>query len=411
MPSRRYFVKSMATLVPASVAIACQKDAEETAAPLLKADRAGRDYFEELGIQSFINAAAPYSSLGGSQMWPEVIDALSYAAVRRARMKDLHDAVGQKIAALTGSEAAMVTAGAASAMTLGAAACMTGTNKEFIHNLPETKGMPNEVILQESHRYVYEHAIRSSGARLVEAHDAGGIAKAINPKTAMMLYYYGREKDGKVKAEEFVAIGKKFDIPTFCDGATTVPPVTNIHKLVNLGFDLICFSGGKGLKGPYSAGLLLGRPDLIKAARLNGSPHDDTIGRGMKVSKEELLGMLVALEVSLAYDTAQDWEMKKRRIQLISDRATTIPGVQAEIFIPEIQGHQPHLRLTWEESKVNITREEAVKQLREGEPSIEVCSFVLTKGEFELSAWMLEPGEAELVADRIHAVLSQALHQ
>jgi len=401
----------MATLVPASVAIPSQRGHKIESILSHLPDKAGWDYFKELGIKSFINAAAPYSSLGGSQMWPEVIEALNYASVRRARMKELHDAVGEKIASLTGSEAAMVTAGAASAMTLGAAACMTGTNKEFISLLPTTKGLPDEVIIQESHHYVYEHAIRSSGARLIGVEDTKGIKKAISPKTAMMLFYFGREKEGSVKAEEFVSIGKKHKVPTFCDGATTVPPVTNIHKLVRLGFDLVCFSGGKGLRGPFSAGLLLGRSDLIKAARLNSSPHDDTIGRGMKVSKEELLGMLVALEVSMAYDTSKDWERKKRWIKLIADRAATIPGVKAEIFIPEISGHQPHLRLTWDESKLRITRAEAVKQLREGEPSIEVCSFVLTKGEFELSAWMLEPGEAEVIADRIHAVLHQALQR
>ncbi len=408
MPSRRTFVKSIATLVPASVALPSKRGYKiETILSHLE-DKSGRDYFAELGIKSFINAAAPYSSLGGSQMWPEVIAAMNYVSVRRARMKELHDAVGKKIASLTGSEAAMVTAGAASAMTLGTAGCMTGANKEYIGLLPTTKGMPNEVILQESHRYVYEHAIRSSGAHLVGVKERADITKAINPKTAMMLFYYGREKEGHVKAEEFIALGKKFKVPTFCDGATTVPPVTNIRKLVNLGFDLVCFSGGKGLRGPYSAGLLLGRKDLIKAARLNGSPHDDTIGRGMKVSKEELLGMLVALEVSMAYDSANDWKRKNRWIKHIADRAVTIPGVQAEIFVPEISGHQPHLRLGWDESKVRITRAEAVKQLRESDPSIEVCSFVLTKGKFELSAWMLEPGEAEIVADRIHAVLHQA---
>lgn len=408
MANRRTFIKAMASLVPASVLHPTQKGYINESMNSHQTKNAGRDYFKELGIKSFINAAAPYSSLGGSQMWTEVIEALNYAAARRARMKELHDAVGARIASLTGSEAAMVTAGAASAMTLGAAACMTGTNRDLIRLLPTTKGMPDEVIIQESHRYVYEHAIRSSGASLVTVKDARGITNALSPKTAMMHFYYGREKEGTVRAEEFVSIGKKHGVPTFCDGATTVPPATNIHKLVNLGFDLTCFSGGKGLRGPYSAGLLLGRRDLIEAARLNGSPHDDTIGRGMKVSKEELLGMMVALEVSMAHDSAQDWEKKRSWIKHIADRAETIPGVKAETFIPEISGHQPHLRLNWDESKVKITRAEAVKQLREGEPSIEVCSFVLTKGEFELSAWMLEPGEAELVANRIHAVLQHA---
>jgi uncharacterized pyridoxal phosphate-dependent enzyme len=411
MPSRRTFIKVMTAFVPSSVAFPSQRGQPIYKALVHQTGEARRDYFRELGIKSFINAAAPYSSLGGSQMWPEVVEALIYASARRARMKELHDAVGEKIASLTGSEAAMVTAGAASAMTLGTAACMTGANKKSIRLLPTTKGMPDEVIIQESHRYVYEHAIRSSGASLVTVKDAKEITRAIRPETAMMHFYYGREKEGTVKAEEFVSIGKKHGVPTFCDGATTVPPATSIHKLVKLGFDLVCFSGGKGLKGPYSAGLLLGRRDLIEAARLNGSPHDDTIGRGMKVSKEELLGMLVAVEVSMTHDSSQDWERKKEWIKQIAHRAETIPGVKAEMFTPEISGHQPHLRLKWDESKVRITREEAVRKLREGEPSIEVCSFVLTKGEFELSAWMLEPGEPEIIADRIHSVLHHALQQ
>jgi len=396
----------MAGIVPAG--ILTQIKSTNYSSPLFNR-YSNRDYFKELGITSFINAAAPYSSLSGSQMWPEVIEAMNYAMIKRARMKQLHDAIGKKIASLAGSEAAMVSAGAASAMTLGTAACMTGTSKELIHRLPDPEGMKNEVIIQKSHRYVYEHAIRNCGARLVEVDTANDFKRTVNKNTAMMMFYYGREDKSTIKAKEFVSLGKEYGIPTFCDGATTIPPVENIFKLVNLGFELVCFSGGKGLRGPYSAGLLLGRKNLIEAARLNGSPNDDCIGRGMKVSKEELLGILVALEKSIKFDNKADLKKKQEWVKLIAGEVSSIPGVKTEFFTPKGDGHQPHLRLIWDQSRVKITPKEAVKQLREGKPSIEVCSFFLTNGRFELSAWMLKPGEAELVASRISEVLRMSL--
>ncbi|UCE42877.1 MAG: selenocysteine synthase [Candidatus Aminicenantes bacterium] len=364
------------------------------------------DYFSELGIKSFINAAAPYSSLGGAQMWPEVIQAMNYASTRRARMKELHDVIGKRIASLIGCDAAMVSAGATSAMTLGTAACMTGRNEDFIHRLPDTKGMRDEVIIQKSHRYSYEHAVRNCGAKIVEVETGNDVKKALTKKTAMMLFYYGREPEGQIKAEEFVAIGGRHKIPTFCDGATTVPPVENMFKLVKYGFDLICFSGGKGLRGPYSAGLLLGRKDLIEAARLNASPNDDTIGRGMKVSKEEILGMMVAVEVSLKHDYKAEWQKKKKWLKLIADEATSIPAIKAEIFMPEVAEHHPHLRLKWDESTIKLSPSDVVRQLREGNPSIEVCSFSLTGGKFELSPWEMQPGEAEKIGRRLREIFT-----
>ena len=249
----------------------------------------GKDYFEVLGVKSFINAGLPYSTLSGSQMWPEVIDAMHYGMMHRAKYKDLHDAVGRRIAMLIGCESAMVSAGASSAMTLGTAACMTRGEEDLIRQLPDTRSMRHEVIIQKAHRYTYEQAIRAAGATLVEVETAEDLNRAINDRTGMMLFYYGRDSKGKIKVKEFITIGKKRNIPVFLDGATTVPPAENLKKIMKLGCDLACFSGGKGLQGPFSAGLLLGRKDLIEAARLNASPNDGTIGRGMKVSKEELL--------------------------------------------------------------------------------------------------------------------------
>lgn len=406
MTDRRSFLRSMAWLIPGGMFYPLEKG-YGIEHPIPKQEEiTGKDYFGELGIRPFINAAAPYSSLGGAQMWPEVIQAMNYASTRRARMKELHDVIGIRIASMIGSDAAMVSAGATSAMTLGTAACMTGENEDFIRRLPDTKGMRDEVIIQKSHRYSYEHAVRNCGAKIVEVETGKDVKKAVNKKTAMMLFYYGRELEGQIKAEEFVAVGRKYNIPTFCDGATTVPPVENIFKLIKYGFDLICFSGGKGLRGPYSAGLLLGRKELIEAARLNASPNDDTIGRGMKVSKEEILGMMVAVEVSLKHDYEAEWQKKKKWIKLIADEATSIPGIKAEIFVPEVAEHNPHLRLQWDESTVNVSPSEVVQQLREGYPSIEVSSFSLTGGKFELSAWEMQPGEAKRIGRRLREIFT-----
>jgi len=406
MTDRRTFIKGMAGLLPIG-ALSQVHEAHGIEHFIQSSRRAvERDYFKELGVKSFINAAAPYSSLSGAQMWPEVIEAMDYGMRNKAKMKELHDAVGKRIASLCGSEAAMVSAGATSAMTLGTAACMTGSNQDLIRLLPDTTGMKNEVIIQKGHRYSYEHAIRNCGAKMVEVETVEDLKKAINRNTVMMLFYYAREDRAKIRAKEFVSLGNKYNIPTFCDGATTIPPVDPIYKMVKLGFDLICFSGGKGLRGPYSAGLLLGRKDQIEAARLNGAPNDDTIGRGMKVSKEEILGMMVALETSIESDFKMDVKKGRKWVEYIGQRVGSLPGVETELFTPKSEGHQPHLRVVWDESKIKISPAEAKKQLREGDPSIEICALSLTGGRFELSAWMMEEGEAEIVAERIQEILN-----
>jgi D-glucosaminate-6-phosphate ammonia-lyase len=385
-----------------------KEDADRCHGSSAKASRAerGRDYFKELGIKSFINAAAPYSSLSGAQMWPQVIEAMTYAVKRRARWKELQDEVGKRIAAMVGCEAAMVTAGAASALTLGTAACITGANAARIRRLPETERLKNEVIIQKAHRYDYGHAVRNCGVRFVEVETSDQCDEAVNSRTAMMLFNYLKEPEGKIRAAEFAAIGRQRRVPALVDAAVSAPPVENLSKLLNLGFDLAAFSGGKGLRGPYSAGLLLGRRDLIEAARLNSSPNDDTIGRGMKVSKEELLGMMVAVEVSLGHDFEKEQELKRRWLEEIAAQVASIPGLKTELYVHALEGNQLHLRLTWDKSVVKMSPAGAVRALKDGEPSIEVCLLRLTGGKFELTAWMMEKGEAQMVAKRLKEVFS-----
>jgi L-seryl-tRNA(Ser) seleniumtransferase len=365
-----------------------------------------RDYFKELGVKPFINAAGTYTTLTASLMPPEVVDAWEYASRQYVRLLDLQEAVGRRLAELLGCEAALVTSGAAGALTVGTAACITGTDQKLIRQLPDTTGMKNEVIVQKSHRYGYDHAVRNCGIRFVEVETAEELERAITPRTAMMLFFNANDPLGKIHAEEFVALGKKHNIPTFNDAAADTPPVGNLMKYTKMGFDLVTFSGGKGLRGPQSAGLLLGRKDLIEAAKLNSSPYSDSIGRGQKVNKEEILAMLVAVESYLKRDHEADWKEWERRVKVITDSVGKLPSVQAETYVPEIANHVPHLRLRWDPAVIRISVPEVVRQLREGDPSIEVVPS--SKEDLQIGVWMLQPGEAQIVARRIREILKSA---
>jgi len=367
-----------------------------------------RDYFKELGVRPFINAAGTYTTLTASLMPTEVVKAIEYASKQFVPLIELHNAVGEKIASLIGCEAAMVSAGAASALTLGTAACMTGKSQEFIRRLPDTTGMKTEVIIQKSHRYGYDHAVRNCGIKFVEVEGRDELEKAVNDNTVMMLYFNAAEPKGQIKAQEFVELGKKHKIPTFNDAAADVPPLDNFAKYTKMGFDLVTFSGGKGIRGPQSAGLLLGSKDLIEAARLNASPYSDSIGRGMKVNKEELLAMMVAVELFVKKDHAAEWKEYEKRVRIVGDSISGLASIQTETFVPEISNAVPHLRITWDQSAIKIAPRDVVKKLKEGEPSIELRPGP-KEGSIEVAVWMLQPGEAQIVAKRIREILKEAV--
>jgi D-glucosaminate-6-phosphate ammonia-lyase len=367
---------------------------------------APRDFFKELGVRGFINAAEPFTALTGSLMPREVREAWDYAAPKYVRLDQLQDAVGRRIASLIGCEAAMVTSGAASALTLGTAACMTGSDREKIRRLPDTTGMKTEVIIQKSHRYGYDHAVRNCGIRYIEVESREDLERAINERTVMMHFFNTNDPAGKIKLAEFAAIGKSHGIPTFNDIAADVPPVENLSKSIKLGYDLVAVSGGKGLRGPQSCGLLYGRADLIRAARLNGPPNSDSIGRGMKVNKEEILGMMVALEMYLKRDHEADWREWETRVKQIGDSVSSIKAVRSEMFVPEIHYRVPHVRIKWDQTSIRLTVQDVIRRLREGEPSIEVRPN--TSEGLEIGVWLLGPGETEVVARRVRQVLTSA---
>lgn len=397
MTNRRSFLQCLST-VPVLGGLF---GAEAAAARGLK-----RDLLKELGVRPFINAAGTYTTMTGSLMLPEVMGAINYGSQHYVFLDELHDAVGKRLAELIGGEAAMVTAGAASALTLGTAGVLTGNNRGFVEQLPDLTGMKTEVIIQKRHHFPYEHAIRNCGIRFVDVETREDLERAINQKTAMLFFLNYANNHGQIKDAEFVELGKKHGIPTFNDCAADVHPVGNLSKWVKLGFDLVCFSGGKGLFGPQSSGLLIGRKDLIAAARMNDSPASNTIGRGMKVNKEELLAMLAAVELYLKRDHQADWREWEKRVKLIQDYVTAVRGVKAEVYVPPVANHVPHLRIEWDQSALKITPAEAARRLREGQPSIEVVPGA--RENLSVGVWMLQPGEDKIVARRLREVLKAA---
>ncbi len=400
MNSRRKALKSLITL-PLAGGIVSSNEllANENQIVI---DSLKKDYFKELGIRTFINAAGTYTSMTGSLMPKEVIDAISYGSLEYVNLDELQDKVGERIAQLLNCEYATVSSGCFGAMSIAMAGVMSGKDPKKIKQLPDVNGLKHEVILQESHSIGYSQALTNVGAKLVKVKTSEDLEKAINEKTAMLWFLNANTDNGEIKWEEFISLGKKHNIPTFIDCAADVPPVENLFKFTRMGFDMVAFSGGKGLRGPQSAGLLLGRRNYIEAARLHTPPRGETIGRGMKVNKEEVLGMLAALELYLARDHKAEWEMWEKQINLISDSAKSIDGVQTIIHVPPHANHVPSLKISWDENKVKISPNEVREKLRNGTPSIETVG---NKNEIGITTWMMVPGQEKIVAKKIQKIL------
>jgi L-seryl-tRNA(Ser) seleniumtransferase len=405
MPNRRNFLQAMSSIPFIGGFFATEAAAVKTNP---------RDYFKELGVRPFINAAGTYTTLTASLMHAEVVEAINYASKTFVPLNDLQEAAGKRIAELIGCEAAMVTSGAAAALTVGTAACVAGKNPDWIKRIPDLSGtsMKSEVIIQKSHRYGYDHAVRNCGIKMIEVETADELERSVSEKTAMMLFFNDADPKGKIKLAEFVALGRKHKVPTFNDAAADVPPTENLSKYTKAGFDLVTFSGGKGIRGPQSCGLLLGRKDLIEAARLNCSPNSDSIGRGMKVNKEEILGMMVAVEQYLKRDAAAEWKEWERRAKVVTDSVASVKAITPEIYVPPIANHVPTVRLKWEKAVLKLVADDVRKQLREGKPCIEITPgsspAEAATQEMSIGIWQLQPGEVEIVAKRLREVFNGA---
>lgn len=396
---RREILKAI-TIAPLAGSIPFATFASEAAAP------AKRDLIRELGIRTFINASGYYTSLSGSLMQDEVLETINLAAKQFCTLDEVQDKVGERIATLLHAEAATVTSGAFSALMLGMSGILSGKDTKKVAMIPrlEGSGMKSEVIVQKTHDDGYSHALVNCGVKLVRVETAQEAEAAINEKTALMYFINYQAELGKIQHAEWLAIAKRHSIPTMIDMAADVPPRENLWKFHDMGFDLVTVSGGKIMRGPQSAGILSGKKDFIAAARLNAPPRGNNMGRGMKVNKEEILGMYIALEKFLSQDEAKEWKVLEDRIAVISAAARSVPNVKAELIPLPAINRVPTLNISWDPAKIKLTNLALV--LRNGSPSIEVMNG--PKGTINVAAHMLKPEEVKIVASRIKEELIKA---
>jgi uncharacterized pyridoxal phosphate-dependent enzyme len=376
---------------------------EPTRAPEPKITGFGEtgNVYEELGVTTVINGQGTMTMLGGSLPRPEVEAVMALGGKHFCSIPELEVAAGKRIAQmlkLPEGYTALVTSGAAAAMQSGLAGILTGDNEQFIQQLPDLTGMKSEVIIQKSHRNGFDHQLRATGVKLVEIETRDELRKAVNPKTAMMHFSNFANAAGQIKVDEWVKLAKEYKIPAFNDAAADTPPVSHLWDYANMGYDLIAFSGGKAIRGPQCAGLLIGRKDLVGYALLNNSPHEDTLGRSQKVGKEEIVGMVKALELYLKDDhdgLNKEWW---RRLDAISSEITRVAGVSTAFSMPDIANHVPHMEIHWDPRRISLTPQEASKLLREAKPSI-----VLGRNQTGLgmNSFQLQPGEDKIIAERL----------
>jgi uncharacterized pyridoxal phosphate-dependent enzyme len=364
--------------------------------------------YDELGVTTVINCQGTMTMLGGSVLRPELEAVMAMAGRHFVNIPELEVAAGKRIAEmlkLPEGYGALVTSGAAAAIQSGLAGILTGDNEKLIQQLPDLTGMKSEVIIQKTHRNPFDHQLRSTGIKLIEVETRDELRQAVNDRTAMMHFSNFANAAGQIKVDEWVKLAKQYNVPCMNDAAADTPPVSHLWDYTNMGYDLVTFSGGKAMRGPQCAGLLVGRTDLVAYALLNNSPHEDTLGRSQKVGKEEIIGMVKALELYLKEDhdaLAREWQDSLDRI---SRELTKVPGVSTSFFVPDIANHVPHMQITWD-SRVSVEPKQVSKLLRgskpvivigggEGKPGLSMCSF------------MLQPGEDKIVAERLAHILKE----
>jgi uncharacterized pyridoxal phosphate-dependent enzyme len=367
------------------------------------------DIYDEIGVRKVINGIATVTILGGSIMPLEVVQAMVEASRHFVNIDELQKKAGEKIAEWTKNESAFICCGAAAGLVLSTAACITGTDPGKCSKLPFTEGMKNEVIIHKMNRSGYDFAIRQVGVKVVEIGTESGTSSedmenAINDKTAAIFYFYNATRmDGLVPLEKGIEIAKRKGIPLAVDAAAQIPPVENLWRFTHMGVDLVIFSGGKGLRGPQSSGLILGRKDLIEACALNANPRC-FIGRPMKVGKEEIVGLLIAVKCYLNLDHKKLMQTYEDQVQYAIDEFSNVPNVSARRDFPSEAGQpMPRAELIFDEKALGITRDTIFAQLKNGNPSIELAGAGAS-GLF-INPQTLELGQEKIIVCRIKEIL------
>ena len=371
------------------------------------------DIYQSIGVHPVINCRGTLTVISGSLELPEVRAAVDNGGLHHVALDELMEAVAGRLAEITGAEWALVSAGCAAGIAHTTAACVTGGNPDLHVRIPDLTGFAkDEVVIPKASRNEYDQAIRSVGVRIIEVGDAAEYEAALGPKVAMVYIMSGnRMENGPLSYDAVYSIAKKKNIPVFTDAAAEMLTVPNVY--LQHGSTFVGYSGGKCLRGPQCSGLILGRKDLLQAAWVASAPHHGH-GRTMKIGKEEILGLLAAVEMWVQRDHQKEDEMWTAWMQTIADRVTKIDGVSATARQPRgLNNHSPGLSINWEPAKLGITGEEVSNILWSTEPRIALGGGggggrrgASNETGISITAYMMRPDDVKIVADRIHEVLS-----
>jgi len=358
--------------------------------------------YEDLGVRPLINCIGTITTWSGSLILPEVRQAMAEASKRYVQIDELMEGVGARLAEIMQCEWGLVTNGCAAALTQVTAGCVAGTDPEKIARLPDTAGMKNEVIVQKSHRVGYDRAVTAVGTKMIEVTTRAQLEAAYSERTAMLFIFGDAAERGEISVRDMAASGHAHGVPSFVDAAAERPDVPNWYLAE--GVDAVAYSGGKCLRGPQSSGMVLGRKELLQAAFANGSPHG-SIGRPMKAGKEEIMGLLAAAQQWVQRDHEAEWKEWERRLQVMGEAAAAFESVTTATHTPERSNVAPHLSIKWAADQLGMTAAEVRRQLSDGEPRIEMTGGDDSLG---INPYMMEEGEAEIVARRLTEVMGTA---
>ena len=397
--TRRSWLKSGAGAAALLSAAGAKPVAAETR------DEPPPDVYTRIGVKPFINCTATITRNGGSRLLPEVIEAIEHASHYHVRLRSLIEAASQRISELLEVPWAIVCSGAAAGLTHATAACVAGANPEWRQKLPQLAGMRNEVIMPKWSRNQYDHSIRMVGVRIVEVETVAQARAALSPHTAMVALLGDRFGNDRPGLRDLAPLAKERGIPVLVDAAPDFPVIPNPY--LKDGADLVVYSGGKILRGPQSSGILLGREDLVRAAGINAAPNGG-FGRPMKVSKEEIVGLVTALEVWVKQrDIRREYEEWEGWYSHISHEVRQVDGVEARVQGPSRGGPFATLRISWDTSKIGLRASDMHRQLLASEPSIMTWDYG-DQNFFVIRPAALKPGEYKVIGKTVRSILAAA---
>lgn len=364
--------------------------------------------YESIGVRPVINSRGTFTIITGSQSLPEVKKAMEEASRHFVNMDEMMDGVGKRLAAISGAEWGIITNGCAAGIAHCTAAAVAGSNPERMQQLPDLTGLKNEVIIPSYSRNVYDHAVRMVGVKVVEVKDVSELEGAFNERTAMVYILGGPGDDGPLGTRVIAAVARRKGVPVMVDAAAEVLSLKpNIH--LERGANVVAYSGGKCIRGPQAAAVLLGDKNWLQAAWLNSAPHH-AFGRALKVGKEEIMGMLAAVEAWPKRDHKAEWKEWEARLAVIAEKAKKVDGVSTQIKQPsdDLSNRSPQLMLSWDGVKLGITGTQMRQTLLDTDPRIVVASGGGTANStLSIVPYQMMPGEEKIVGDRIHALLSK----